>query len=208
MDYTQVAKDVLQHVGGKENIAHLEHCSTRLRFTLIDQKKADVPALEKTPGVIAVRMSGQCQVVIGNDVIEVYQQVTNLMGGSSSGQSMPSNQPKEKRKAGTVLLDFIVGVFQPLVPAIAGGGILKSFLLLFSLLGWVDAKGQTYQILNMVGDAPLYFLPLLVAVTTANKLKVNPLVALSAVGALLLPNMTAMLTEGAQLMSFDVKNIA
>ncbi|WGI66131.1 iron chelate uptake ABC transporter family permease subunit [Escherichia coli] len=90
----------------------------------------------------------------------------------------------------------------------AGGGILKSFLLLFSLLGWVDAKGQTYQILNMVGDAPLYFLPLLVAVTTANKLKVNPLVALSAVGALLLPNMTAMLTEGAQLMSFDVKNIA
>lgn len=50
MDYTQVAKDVLQHVGGKENIAHLEHCSTRLRFTLIDQKKADVPALEKTPG--------------------------------------------------------------------------------------------------------------------------------------------------------------
>lgn len=208
MDYTQVAKDVLQHVGGKENIAHLEHCSTRLRFTLIDQKKADVPALEKTPGVIAVRMSGQCQVVIGNDVIEVYQQVTNLMGGSSSGQGVPSNQPKEKRKVGTVLLDFIVGVFQPLVPAIAGGGILKSFLLLFSLLGWVDAKGQTYQILNMVGDAPLYFLPLLVAVTTANKLKVNPLVALSAVGALLLPNMTAMLTEGAQLMSFDVKNIA
>lgn len=208
MDYTQVAKDVLKHVGGKENIAHLEHCSTRLRFTLIDQKKADVQALEKTPGVIAVRMSGQCQVVIGNDVIEVYQEVTRLMGSSSSGQVVPSNQPKEKRKIGTVLLDFIVGVFQPLVPAIAGGGILKSFLLLFSLLGWMDAKGQTYQILNMVGDAPLYFLPLLVAVTTANKLKVNPLVALSAVGALLLPNMTAMLTEGAQLLSFDVKNIA
>ncbi|OPH00307.1 hypothetical protein B2I21_00645, partial [Chryseobacterium mucoviscidosis] len=88
-----------------------------------------------------------------------------------------SHQPKEKRKVGTVLLDFIVGVFQPLVPAIAGGGILKSFLLLFSLFGLIDAKGQTYQILNMVGDAPLYFLPLLVAVTTANKLKVNPLVA-------------------------------
>ncbi|MCY7552895.1 PTS transporter subunit EIIB, partial [Bacillus safensis] len=93
MDYTQVAKDVLQHIGGKENIAHLEHCSTRLRFTLIDQKKADVPALEKTPGVIAVRMSGQCQVVIGNDVIEVYQKVTSLIGSSSSSQDVPSNQP-------------------------------------------------------------------------------------------------------------------
>ena len=208
MNYTQTARDVLQHVGGKENIAHLEHCSTRLRFTLIDQNKADVPALEKTPGVIAVRMSGQCQVVIGNDVIEVYEKLTGLLGGSPSEQSVSSHQPKEKRKAGTVLLDFIVGVFQPLVPAIAGGGILKSFLLLFSLFGLIDAKGQTYQILNMVGDAPLYFLPLLVAVTTANKLKVNPLVALSAVGALILPNMTAMLTEGAQLFSFDVKNIA
>ncbi|MGR3205563.1 beta-glucoside-specific PTS transporter subunit IIABC [Bacillus glycinifermentans] len=208
MNYTQTARDVLQHVGGKENIAHLEHCSTRLRFTLIDQNKADVPALEKTPGVIAVRMSGQCQVVIGNDVIEVFEKLTGLLGGAPSGQNGSSHQPKEKRKAGTVLLDFIVGVFQPLVPAIAGGGILKSFLLLFSLFGLMDAKGQTYQILNMVGDAPLYFLPLLVAVTTANKLKVNPLVALSAVGALILPNMTAMLTEGAQLFSFDVKNIA
>ncbi|MGF7531674.1 beta-glucoside-specific PTS transporter subunit IIABC [Bacillus paralicheniformis] len=208
MNYTQTARDVLQHVGGKENIADLEHCSTRLRFTLIDQNKADVPALEKTPGVIAVRMSGQCQVVIGNDVIEVYEKLTGLLGGSPSGQNGSSNQPKEKRKVGTVLLDFIVGVFQPLVPAIAGGGILKSFLLLFSLFGLMDAKGQTYQILNMVGDAPLYFLPLLVAVTTANKLKVNPLVALSAVGALILPNMAAMLTEGAQLFSFDVKNIA
>ncbi|MGG1547726.1 beta-glucoside-specific PTS transporter subunit IIABC [Bacillus paralicheniformis] len=208
MNYTQTARDVLQHVGGKENIAHLEHCSTRLRFTLIDQNKANVPALEKTPGVIAVRMSGQCQVVIGNDVIEVYEKLTGLLGGSPSEQSVSSHQPKEKRKVGTVLLDFIVGVFQPLVPAIAGGGILKSFLLLFSLFGLMDAKGQTYQILNMVGDAPLYFLPLLVAVTTANKLKVNPLVALSAVGALILPNMTAMLTEGAQLFSFDVKNIA
>ncbi|MGG0835680.1 beta-glucoside-specific PTS transporter subunit IIABC [Bacillus paralicheniformis] len=208
MNYTQTAKDVLQHVGGKENIAHLEHCSTRLRFTLIDQNKADVPALEKTPGVIAVRMSGQCQVVIGNDVIEVYEKLTGLLGGAPSGQNGSSHQPKEKRKVGTVLLDFIVGVFQPLVPAIAGGGILKSFLLLFSLFGLIDVKGQTYQILNMVGDAPLYFLPLLVAVTTANKLKVNPLVALSAVGALILPNMTAMLTEGAQLFSFDLKNIA
>ncbi|MGE6630611.1 beta-glucoside-specific PTS transporter subunit IIABC [Bacillus sp. NPDC077027] len=208
MNYKQTAKDVLQHVGGKENIAHLEHCSTRLRFTLNDQNKANVPALEKTEGVIAVRMSGQCQVVIGNDVIEVYEKLTDILGGVPSGQNGSSNQPKEKQKVGTVLLDFIVGVFQPLVPAIAGGGILKSFLLLFSLLGLIDAKGQTYQILNMVGDAPLYFLPLLVAVTTANKLKVNPLVALSAVGALLLPNMTTMLTEGAQLFSFDLKNIA
>lgn len=102
MDYTQVAKDVLQHVGGKENIAHLEHCSTRLRFTLIDQKKADVPALEKTPGVIAVRMSGQCQVVIGNDVIEVYQKLTSLIGSSHQGRCAFQSAKEKKSRHSSV----------------------------------------------------------------------------------------------------------
>ncbi|PAF34621.1 PTS beta-glucoside transporter subunit EIIBCA [Terribacillus saccharophilus] len=206
MDYKQVATDVLQHIGGKENIAHLGHCSTRLRFSLIDNKKVDIKALESTPGVIAVRMTAQCQVVIGNDVVEVYNELQKLVG--DVGGEEAADQPKEKKKIGATILDFIVGVFQPLVPAIAGGGILKSLLLVLALVGVLDNEGQTYQILNMVGDAPLYFLPLLVAVTTANKLKVNPLVALSAVGALILPNMTTMLTEGAQLFSFNLQNIA
>ncbi|PAF36737.1 PTS beta-glucoside transporter subunit EIIBCA [Terribacillus saccharophilus] len=206
MDYKQVATDVLQHIGGKENIAHLGHCSTRLRFSLVDNKKVDIKALESTPGVIAVRMTAQCQVVIGNDVVEVYNELQKLVG--DVGGEEAADQPKEKKKIGATILDFIVGVFQPLVPAIAGGGILKSLLLVLALVGVLDNEGQTYQILNMVGDAPLYFLPLLVAVTTANKLKVNPLVALSAVGALILPNMTTMLTEGAQLFSFNLQNIA
>ncbi|MFP7253843.1 beta-glucoside-specific PTS transporter subunit IIABC [Terribacillus goriensis] len=206
MDYKQVATDVLQHIGGKGNIAHLGHCSTRLRFSLVDNKKVDVKALESTPGVIAVRMTAQCQVVIGNDVVEVYNELQKLVG--DVGGEEAADQPKEKKKIGATILDFIVGVFQPLVPAIAGGGILKSLLLLLALIGVLETESQTYQILNMVGDAPLYFLPLLVAVTTANKLKVNPLVALSAVGALILPNMTAMLTEGAQLFSFNLQNIA
>ncbi|PAF23053.1 PTS beta-glucoside transporter subunit EIIBCA [Terribacillus saccharophilus] len=206
MDYKQVATDVLQHIGGKENIAHLGHCSTRLRFSLVDNKKVDIKALESTPGVIAVRMTAQCQVVIGNDVVEVYNELQKLVG--DVGGEEAADQPKEKKKIGATILDFIVGVFQPLVPAIAGGGILKSLLLVLALVGVLNNEGQTYQILNMVGDAPLYFLPLLVAVTTANKLKVNPLVALSAVGALILPNMTTMLTEGAQLFSFNLQNIA
>ncbi|MFP7476990.1 beta-glucoside-specific PTS transporter subunit IIABC [Terribacillus saccharophilus] len=206
MDYKQIATDVLQHIGGKENIAHLGHCSTRLRFSLVDNKKVDIKALESTAGVIAVRMTAQCQVVIGNDVVEVYNELQKLVG--DVGGEEAAGQPKEKKKIGATILDFIVGVFQPLVPAIAGGGILKSLLLLLALMGVLETESQTYQILNMVGDAPLYFLPLLVAVTTANKLKVNPLVALSAVGALILPNMTTMLTEGAQLFSFNLQNIA
>ncbi|GIO37097.1 PTS beta-glucoside transporter subunit EIIBCA [Paenibacillus antibioticophila] len=213
MNYKQTAAEVLKHVGGKENIAHFEHCSTRLRFTLIDNSKADIKRLESIPGVIAVKMTGQCQVVIGNEVVEVYEAVHQLLGGSpnpnsESAAAASEVKPKEKRKLGSVILDFIVGVFQPLIPAIAGAGMLKSLLLLLGLMHVLNPEGQTYKILFQIGDAALYFLPLLVAVTTANKLKVNTLVALAAVGALLLPNMTAMLGEGAQLFGLQIKSIA
>ncbi|WP_172255445.1 beta-glucoside-specific PTS transporter subunit IIABC [Saccharibacillus deserti] len=214
MDYKRTASEVLKHVGGKENVSHFEHCSTRLRFSLVDDRKADVPKLESIEGVMAVKIASQCQVVIGNDVIEVYDQVVNLLGPRFAGDSSDedtferSGKAKEKKKWGAVFLDFLTGVFGPLIPAIAGGGVLKSLLLLLSVLGLIDADGQTYKILFQIGDAPLYFLPLLVAITTANKLKVSPLVALSAVGALLLPNMGAMLTEGTTLFGFGVRSIA
>lgn len=204
MDYKKTAKEIVKLIGGKENVAHLEHCSTRLRFTLNDDSKVNIAGLEQTEGVIGVRQNVQCQVIIGNDVVEVYDEVISLLGGSVATTSAP----KKKQRLSSVLLDFIISIFQPLVPAIAGGGILKSLLLLASILGLMSDQSQTYQILNLVGGAPLYFLPILVAITTANKLKVNQLVAVSAVGALILPEMTAMLAEGTNFMGIGLENIA
>ncbi|MBP1907035.1 PTS system beta-glucosides-specific IIC component [Paenibacillus turicensis] len=213
MDYKLTASEVLKHVGGKDNISQLEHCSTRLRFSLHDYSKVDVDHLQRVPGVIAVKMIGQCQVVIGNDVVEVYDEIIELLGGmghlSGAGASTStSSSTSSKKNIGSVLLDFITSIFSPLIPAIAGGGILKSVLLLLGLMKWMDPSGQTYQLLFQIGDAPLYYIPLLVAVTTAKKLKVNQLVALSAVGALMLPKVTAMITEGAMLFGFPIKNIS
>lgn len=207
MNYKQTAAEILKNVGGKENISHFEHCSTRLRFSLADNKKADVKKLEAVEGVMAVKMTGQCQVVIGNDVVEVYDEVMKLIGNVDLAANS-SDKPKEKQKLGALVLDFMVGVFQPLVPAIAGGGVLKSLLLLLSVAGIMSTGSSSYKILSYIGDAPLYFLPIMVAITTANKLKVNSLVAMSAVAALILPNMTALLKEGTQLFGFGVQNIA
>lgn len=92
-----------------------------------------------------------------------------------------------------MVLDLLVGIFQPLVPAIAGGGILKAFLSLFALIGIMDNTSVLYQVLINVADAPLYFLPILVAINMATKIKCNRLIAVSAVGALLLPKTTALL---------------
>lgn len=156
MDYKQTAAEVLKHVGGKENIAHLEHCSTRLRFSLIDNSKADVKRLEGIPGVIAVKMIGQCQVVIGNEVVEVYDAVNQLLGSPNSDSESAEatvTKPKEKKKIGSVILDFIVGVFQPLIPAIAGAGMLKSLLLLLlGLMNVLDPSSHTYKILFQIGE--------------------------------------------------------
>lgn len=206
MNVKETATAIVQLIGGKENIAHLEHCSTRLRFTLKDNSLVQKDALEKVDGVIGVRQNVQCQVIIGNDVVEVYDEVMNVLGHELTADG--GSEGKQKQSWGAVLLDFIISIFQPLIPAVAGGGVLKSLLLLASVTGLMDNTSQTYQILNLIGGAPLYFLPILVAITTANKLKVNQLVAVSAVGALILPELTTLLTDGAAFMGFGLQNIA
>lgn len=206
MNVKETATVIVELIGGKENIAHLEHCSTRLRFTLKDNSLVQKDALEKVDGVIGVRQNVQCQVIIGNDVVEVYDEVMNVLGHELTADG--GSEGKQKQSWGAVLLDFIISIFQPLIPAVAGGGVLKSLLLLASVTGLMDNTSQTYQILNLIGGAPLYFLPILVAITTANKLKVNQLVAVSAVGALILPELTTLLTDGAAFMGFGLQNIA
>jgi PTS system beta-glucosides-specific IIC component len=206
MNVKETATAIVELIGGKENIAHLEHCSTRLRFTLKDNSLVQKDDLEKVDGVIGVRQNVQCQVIIGNDVVEVYDEVMNVLGHELTADG--GSEGKQKQSWGAVLLDFIISIFQPLIPAVAGGGVLKSLLLLASVTGFMDNTSQTYQILNLIGGAPLYFLPILVAITTANKLKVNQLVAVSAVGALILPELTTLLTDGAAFMGFGLQNIA
>lgn len=205
MDATQIGQKILSAVGGSGNVSHLEHCSTRLRFSLVDDKQVDKEALKKMPEVLGVNQTAQTQIIIGNSVIEVYNEIQKLLSGKTANAG--GNSSKEKKPFTATLLDFIISIFQPLIPAIAGGGILKSLLMLLNLVGWLDKTTQTYQILNFVGDAPLRFLPLLVAITTANKLKVNPLVAVSAVAALLTPDLSAMLVAGAKFFGIHLQNI-
>lgn len=204
MEEKTVAKEVLKNVGGAENVSHLEHCSTRLRFTLVDDKKVNQDAIKAIPGVLGVTQTAQTQVIIGGAVVEVYREVEKLLSGA-----LPDKNPGPKKKQNwkSVVLDFVISIFQPLIPAISGGGILKSLLMLLNLVGVLDKTTSTYQILTFVGDAPLYFLPLLVAITTANKLKVNSLVAVSAVGGLLIPGLTTLITEGTNLAGLPIQTI-
>lgn len=206
-NYQQTAADVLRLVGGEKNVAQLEHCSTRLRFTLVDPSQANVPALKKTPGVMGVISSGpQCQVVIGNNVIEVYDELMKL--GSFQGGAI-SATAGGKQSIGGIILDYMVGIFQPLVPAIAGAGVLKALLTIFTTLGILTADDTIYKVFCYVADAALYYLPILVAFTTATKFRSNKLVAVALAAAMIFPNTATLLaTEGgASFFSLPLQNI-
>lgn len=190
-DYSTTAKAIVKLIGGESNVTHFEHCLTRLRFSVTDIGKVDQAGLKDVSGVMGVIASGnQCQVVIGNDVIEVFNEINKFAKFTNNGAAAES---KEKKNFGAVVLDFLVCVFQPLVPAIAGGGILKAFLSLFAVMGVMDKTSVLYQVLINVADAPLYYLPVLVAVTMASKIGCNRLVAVATVGALILPKTTALI---------------
>lgn len=204
MDYKKIANEILDLIGGSKNVATLEHCSTRLRFSLVDKSVVDVEKIKKIKGVMGVVDGSQFQIVIGNNVVEVYDTLLKICP-LSGNQGIEAK--KDDRKCGAKLLEFIISVFQPLVPAIAGAGVLKSVLLLLSMFGLLANDSTVYTALAAISDATFYFLPIMVAVTTANALKSNRLVAVAAVGYLLLPATTQALTDGMTLFGFAVKNV-
>lgn len=206
MNYKETAARILEQVGGPSNISAMEHCSTRLRLTTADNSKVNVEALKAIPGVLGVVMTGQTQIILGNEVVEVFQELEKI-AGPVTGSAAATGATKQSW--GAVFLDFIVGVFQPLVPAIAGAGVLKSLMILMASFGWISKTDPTYIGLVAISDATFYFLPLMVAVTAATKLKANRLVAIAAVGVLLLPSLTKLISDpaGFTLFGFPVTNV-
>lgn len=204
MDYKKIANEILDLIGGSKNVSTLEHCSTRLRFGLVDKSVVNVEKIKKIKGVMGVVDGSQFQIVIGNNVVEVYDELLKIC--PVTGNQVAETK-KDDRKWGAKLLEFVISVFQPLVPAIAGAGVLKSVLLLLSMFGLLASDSTVYTALAAISDATFYFLPIMVAVTTANTLKSNRLVAIAAVGYLLLPATTAALADGMTLFGFAVKNI-
>lgn len=194
MNYAELAKQILEKVGGKENVAFLTHCATRLRFTLKDETKADMDALKKTKGVMGVvNKGGQFQVIIGSDVASVYKPLTEL-GNFADGND--NKNDVEKKGKLVQVFDTIAGIFTPIIPAITGAGMIKCVLALLVSFNLIDTSSQTYYILNFMGDAAFYFLPFLLANSAAKKFKCNAYLAMTIAGVLLHPNFAALKTAG------------
>lgn len=188
MEYKALAQDILNRVGGKENIVSLVHCATRLRFKLKDNGKADAEGLKANPGVImVVESGGQFQVVIGNHVHDVWQAVRQEAG--LSDDSEPTAESVEKGSLLGQIIDVVSGIFTPFIGVLAASGILKGMLALAVVCGWLTPQQGTYKIWFAASDALFFFFPLFLGYTAGKKFGGNPFVSMVIGGALTHPLM-------------------
>lgn len=187
--YTELAQDILAHVGGKENVVSLKHCVTRLRFQLKDENLADTNYLQQREGIVTVvKAGGQYQVVIGNHVPDVYEEVLKV-GGLADGGSLDIDEGDGKK--GNLFdrfIDVISSLFQPFLGPLAAAGILKGITALLAATGMETTNG-IYVIMNTLGDGLFQYLPMILAVTAAKKFKMNLYTALAIAGAMVYPGL-------------------
>lgn len=194
MKFEREAEEIIKLVGGKDNVISLVHCATRLRFKLKSTSIAKKAELEKMKDVLSVVNSGgQYQVVIGNKVTDYYDTIMKKLGLKDNS----SNEKGEKVSIVSMIFETISGAFSPLIPALAGAGMVKALLTVLTSFGWMSDSTTTYAILSAAGNGVFYLLPVFLGITLAKKLGGNMFVG-GAIGAALLdPSYTGLIgSEG------------
>lgn len=208
MKYEQMVNDILSAMGGVDNIQDAYHCFTRLRITPKDTSKVNLEALQSIKGIMKVVVANtQYQCVIGTEVNDVYKDFCAITGLEAKAavdeKADDAAAPKEKKKITPkgifdAIIDAISGCIQPLLPGIICGGMIKMIVSIFgpAILGWIPEGSNLLTILTMAGDAPFYFLPVMIGYTGAKKFGLNPVTGLI-LGALLLhPTWTGIVAAG------------
>ncbi|OCG03779.1 beta-glucoside-specific PTS transporter subunit IIABC [Gilliamella apis] len=198
MKNKQLAEVIIEHVGGKDNINSLVHCATRLRFALKDESKANAEFLKKQAGIITVVQSGgQFQVVIGNSVADVFNDIMQLTNLSEK----PTNDAPSAAPKGVVskLIDLVSSIFIPALVVLVAGGIFKGVVAILQVMELVQAGSPTFNFLNAIADAPFYYLPIILGFSAVKKFGGNPYVGMALGGALVHPSVVGMLGNAFEL---------
>lgn len=206
MDYKKLAQEILDEVGGADNISNMTHCATRLRLTLRDSSKVDNKALEAIDGVQnAVNKAGQYQILIGTEVPKLYEEFEPLVKGASN-----STMSEENGNSGSIIgniFSAISAIFAPLLPALAGSGILRGLLILAVQVGMISEDSGTYSILFVASMSVFYFLPILLAFTSARRFGASPYISALIGAALIHPDFIALMGNAGNGATSDFFNI-
>lgn len=196
-NYSDLSRNIIEKIGGTDNIISLTHCITRLRFALKDESKAKKEELKQVEGVLNVVISGgQYQVIIGTHVGEVFETIIKEYNINAVGPVGDKTGETVKKSILSILLDVISSIFLPLIGAMTGAGLLKGILIACTTFGILSPESGTYLILYSLADAFFYFLPIALSITAAKKFQANPFVAFTIVSALLYPNILTALGAG------------
>lgn len=196
METKKLANNIIENVGGEENINNLVHCATRLRFTLADNSLVNKAALEDMDEVMGVVSSnGQAQIIIGNKVGQVHDAIIN-----ETGEFLESNSPKEpEKKESNRLMQAIMvvpKVFTPILPAFVASSLLKAVISILNITNLINADSSTLKMLTLASDVAFYFLPVLIAVSAAKYFKANIYMAAIIAAVLLHPGFTELISIG------------
>lgn len=192
MKYKNTALAILEAVGGEKNVLHATHCVTRLRLELKDENIVSDERVKSISGVLGImKKNGQYQIILGNDVANYYKEFTAL--GKFDSDSV---QQVKKVNVLEQVIEYIAGSMTPLIPAMLGGGMIKVLVIVLPMLGLLKADSQSISFLAFFGDAPYHFMPIFLAYSASQKLKVTPALAVSVAGILLHPNFVQMVSTG------------
>lgn len=194
VDNKKIAQEVLEAVGGKDNVTSATHCMTRLRLTLKDAGIPKEEEIKKINGVIGVvQAGGQYQVIIGQNVPKVYAEFC-AMTGLEALEAINENLdgPKEKltlKKLGGNIMNYVAGSMTPMIPAMMGAGLCKALVAVLGpgLLNVIGETHNLYILLNLVYDGFFYFLPIMVGFNAAQKMRMPPALGAFMGGILLSP---------------------
>lgn len=195
----QLAERILELVGGKENVTGVTHCITRLRIVVKDLTVVKDDEIKKL-GVVGTNTVGnQFQVIIGPKVADVFKEFEPLAGKTEN-----LSEGAEKKPVLSRVIDTFTGIFVPILPAIIGAGLLKGILLFCMFFGFVSTDSDMYKLLSIFNDAAFYFLPMLLAVSTATHFKCNKFIAMCVAGILLHPDLVMMMNGDSAIHFFGV----
>lgn len=194
MDQKQkTVEAIIELTGGAENIINIWHCMTRLRFDLKDLSLIREDEIQKLPGVMGTQFTKkQFQVILGTTVNQSYEIACRLLGiqGDGQGAQQAAGEAVDRKDPVTWFMDMVSGVFGPIVPAIAGAGMIKGLISGLAALGIISNTTDTYLLIDILASGVFTFLPFFIAVSAAKKFKTSPFLALSMAATIMYPTLT------------------
>lgn len=209
--YEKMANEIIEKVGGKDNVTNVLHCMTRLRFNLKDASIPTEEEINEIPGVIGSQyVGGQWQIIIGPDVAKVYKEICEI-GGFNEGTIIEENLDsgpidRSIKGIGKWFLDYLVGSIVPVIPVLIVAGLMKAIMTLCgpNLFNILSVESDTYLLLDFVNNSAFYFLPIYIGYTSAKKLNLNPVIGMFMAAILIHPTFLGLVAEGSGFTVFGI----